>query len=286
MTLDPQKISSGDLYGYLSTAVAPRPIAFVSTVDKEGRVNLSPFSYFNVFSTRPPILVFSPIRRGRDGSAKDTLNNVQEVAEVTINIVNYAMVEQMSLTSTEYATGINEFEKGGVTEVASEVVRPPRVGEAPVSFECRVNEVIALGAGGGAGNLVVCEVLRIHLDEAMVDGEGHLDTRKLDLVARMGGSDYCRVTRESLFEIAKPLRTCGMGVDQLPAHIRNSDVLTGNNLGRLANQERLPDAETVDRVRSLPEVQRARRRGTVQLHELAQRYLGEGRAVEALAMLV
>ena len=286
MTLDPNDISSGDLYGYLSTAVAPRPIAFAATVDGDGRVNLSPFSYFNVFSTRPPVLVFSPIRRGRDGSAKDTLNNVHEVPEVTINIVNYAMVEQMSLTSTEYATGINEFAKGGFTEVASEAVRPPRVGEAPVSFECRVTEVVALGEGGGAGNLVLCEVVRIHIREELLDEEQKLITRKLDLVARMGGNDYCRITPETLFEIPKPLRTCGLGVDQLPAHIRNSTVLTGNNLGRLANQEQLPDAETVERVRGLADVQRARRRGTVHLHELAQRYLAEGRVVEALAMLV
>ncbi|CAH0999688.1 hypothetical protein LEM8419_00988 [Neolewinella maritima] len=286
MILDPNDLSAGDLYGYLSTAVAPRPIAFVSTVDANGRVNLSPFSYFNVFSTRPPILVFSPIRRGRDGSAKDTLNNVHEVAEATISIVNYPMVEQVSLTSTEYPTGVNEFGKGGFTEVASEVVRPPRVGEAPVCFECRVNEVIALGEGGGAGNLVVCEVLRIHVQEGMLDDDGKLATRKLDLVARLGGSDYARITPETLFEIPKPLRNCGMGIDQLPAHIRQSTVLTGNNLGRLANQEQLPDADTINQVRDLPDVQRARRRGTVHLHELAQVYLREGRVVEALAMLV
>ena len=286
MTLDPNDISSGDLYGYLSTAVAPRPIAFASTIDADGRVNLSPFSYFNVFSTRPPVLVFSPIRRGRDGSAKDTLTNVQQVPEVTINVVNFAMVEQMSLTSTEYATGINEFAKGGFTEVASEVVRPPRVGEAPVTFECRVTEVTALGEGGGAGNLVLCEVVRIHLRDELLDEGQKLVTRKLDLVARMGGNDYCRITPETLFEIPKPLRTCGLGVDQLPTHIRNSTVLTGNNLGRLANQEQLPDTETVERVRNLADVQRARRRGTVHLHELAQRYLAEGRVVEALAMLV
>lgn len=286
MTLDPNQIDPRDLYAYLSTAVAPRPIAFASTVDKDGNVNLSPFSYFNVFSTQPPILVFSPIRRGRDGSAKDTLENVLAVPEVTINIVNHAMVEQMSLTSTEYPTGVNEFGKGGFTEVASEVVKPPRVGEAPVSFECRVNEVKALGEGGGAGNLVIAEVLRIHLNEAVLNDDKSLNTRKLDLVARLGGNDYLRVINESLFEIPKPLRACGMGVDGLPEHIRNSTILTGNNLGRLGNLEQLPKEALIEEVRGRPEVQRARKRGVQQLHTLAQRYLAEHKTEEALAMLL
>ncbi|MBB4078529.1 flavin reductase (DIM6/NTAB) family NADH-FMN oxidoreductase RutF [Lewinella aquimaris] len=286
MTLDPNELSTQALYGYLSTAVAPRPIAFASTVDAEGRVNLSPFSYFNVFSTVPPILVFSPIRRGRDGSAKDTLNNVLAVPEVVINIVNHPMVEQMSLTSTEYATGVNEFVKGGFTPLPSEAVRPPRVAESPVSFECTVDRVIALGEGGGAGNLVIARVVRIHIDDTMLDAAGALDTRKLNLVARMGGNDYCHASPASLFEIPKPLRTLGMGVDQLPAHIRNSSVLTGNNLGRLGNVERLPTEDLVERIRSRPEVQRARRRGTEHLHQLAQDYLLEGKTEEALAILL
>ena len=286
MTLDPNQLENAELYGYLSTAVAPRPIAFASTISKDGKVNLSPFSYFNVFSTRPPILVFSPIRRGRDGSAKDTLNNVLEVPEVTISIVSYAMVEQMSLTSTDYPTGVNEFKKGGFTEVKSEAVRPPWVREAPVAFECKVNEVIALGEGGGAGNLIVAEVVRIHIKDSVLDDDGRLSTRKLDLVARLGGSDYLRVIDESLFEIPKPLRTCGMGVDALPAHIRNSAVLTGNNLGRFGNLEQLPDTEAIERTRNRPEVQRARKRGTEHLHQLAKDYLEEGRVEEALAVLL
>ncbi|PPK88906.1 flavin reductase (DIM6/NTAB) family NADH-FMN oxidoreductase RutF [Neolewinella xylanilytica] len=286
MTLDPAALPTKDLYGLLSTAVAPRPIACAATVDGAGRVNLSPFSYFNVFSTVPPILVFSPIRRGRDGSAKDTLANVQEVAEVTINVVNFDMVEQMSLASTEYEKGVNEFEKAGFTAVASEIVRPPRVGESPVSFECTVDQVVPLGEGGGAGNLVVARVVRIHLDEAMLDEAGVLDTVKLDLVARMGASYYCRATPASLFEIPKPLRNMGMGVDGLPEHIRFSEVLTGNNLGRLGNLERLPEAEQLRAVSSLSEVVAARAGGRNALHRLAQQYLERGETEKALAVLL
>ncbi|WP_116106403.1 flavin reductase family protein [Lewinella sp. IMCC34191] len=286
MTLDPQLLETKELYGILSTAVAPRPIAFASTVDGAGRVNLSPFSYFNVFSSVPPILVFSPIRRGRDGSAKDTLNNINEIAEVTISVVNFDMVEQTSLASTEYETGVNEFDKAGFTEEASEVVRPPRVKESPVSFECTVDQVIALGDGGGAGNLVVARVVRIHLDEGMLDEDGNLDTVKLDLVARMGGSYYCRATPDNLFEIPKPLRNLGMGVDQLPHHIRNSNILTGNNLGRLGNLEKLPGGDLLKSVGEREEVQQALREGDAALHRLARRYLEQDNSLEALAVLL
>ncbi len=286
MTLDPQALSTRDLYTCLSTAVAPRPIAFAGTVDSGGSVNLSPFSYFNVFSTVPPMLIFSPILRGRDGSAKDTLNNVLAVPEVTINMVNFAMVEQMSLTSTEYETGVNEFLKGGFTEVPSETIRPPRVKESPVSFECKVDKVVPLGEGGGSGNLVFARVVRIHLDEAMLDGEGQLDTVKLDLVARMGASYYCRATPENLFEIPKPLRGLGIGVDKLPHHIRNSTVLTGNNLGRLANVEHLPEIEKVRAISARQEVREARAAGSEALHRLAQRHLERGEVAEALSILL
>ena len=286
MTFDPNELSTAKLYGFLSTAVAPRPIAFASTVDVQGRVNLSPFSYFNVFSTTPPILVFSPIRRGRDGSAKDTLNNLLSVPEVVISIVNHPMVEQTSLTSTEYPTGTDEFVKGGFTAVRSEAVRPPRVGESPVSFECTVDQVVPLGEGGGSGNLVICRVVRIHVAERVLDADGNLDTRKLDLVARMGGNDYCHVIPESLFEIPKPLRTLGIGVDALPEQVRNSTVLTGNHLGRMGNLSALPAGDLVDRIRASGEVQRARRRGTVHLHELAREWLEQGRVEEALAAML
>lgn len=286
MTLDPAALDPKALYACLSTAVAPRPIAFASTVDAEGNVNLSPFSYFNVFSTTPPILVFSPIRRGRDGSAKDTLQNVLSVPEVTISVVNFAMVEQTSLASTEYGSEVNEFVKAGFTEQPSEAVRPPRVRESPVSFECTVDRVIALGEGGGAGNLVVARVVRIHLDDRVLDEQGELDTIKLDLVARMGGSYYCRASPDNLFEIPKPLRTLGMGVDRLPEPIRRSRILTGNNLGRLGNLERFPEQAMLDAVAEREEVWRARIAGVDAVHRLAQHYLETDRSQEALAVLL
>lgn len=240
ISIDPASISTKKLHSILLTAVAPRPIAFASTTDLDGNVNLSPFSFFNVFSANPPILIFSPARRVRDNTIKHTLENVKATNEVVINIVNHAMVEQMSLTSTDYEKEVNEFDKAGFSEIPSELVTPPRVGEAPVAFECLVENIVALGNEGGAGNLVVCKVVKIHLNSAYVDAEGNLDTQKLDLVARLGGSWYTRVTKESLFEIPKPLLTKGIGVDKLPAHAKNSSILTGNNLGRLGNSEHLP----------------------------------------------
>ena len=225
LTIDPKEIAVPKMHGYLLGAVAPRPIAFASTVDKDGNVNLSPFSFFNVFSANPPILVFSPARRGRDNTTKHTYENVLEVPEVVINIVNYDMVQQASLSSTEYDKGVNEFIKSGLTPVASERVKPPRVGESPVSFECKVNEVVSLGPNGGAGNLVICEVLLVHIKEEVLDEEGRIDPVKLDAVARMGGDYYCRAQGDALFTVPKPLATKGIGVDQIPAPIRNSKIL-------------------------------------------------------------
>ncbi|MEM6319249.1 MAG: flavin reductase family protein [Bacteroidota bacterium] len=239
-TIDPTQLPTNEVYQHLSTAVAPRPIGFASTIDKAGDVNLSPFSFFNVFSANPSILVFSPVKSSRTNQHKDTFLNVQKVPEVVINIVNYAMVEQMSLASTAYEKGVNEFVKSGFTQVPSDVVRPPRVGESPISFECTVEQIIQLGNGPGSGNLVVAKVVRMHLNEAFLDTNGQLDTLKMDLVGRMGGSWYCRMTPEALFEIPKPIRRKGIGVDQLPESIRQSSVLTGNNLGRLGNVEKLP----------------------------------------------
>ncbi len=247
-SLSPEQLSQAELHGYLLSAVAPRPICFASTVSAKGEVNLSPYSFFNVFSSNPPVMIFSPARRGRDNTVKHSYENVKEVAEVTINVVNYPMVEQMSLASTEYARGVNEFEKAGFTQVESDLVKPPRVGEAPVSFECRVTEVIELGDGPGAGNLVLAEVLKIHLQEEYLDPEGRLDTRLLDLVGRMGGSWYTHASGDSLFEIPKPLRTLGIGVDSLPESARNSSVLTGNELGRLGNSEVIPSSEVQERL--------------------------------------
>jgi len=221
-------------------AIAPRPICFASTVDAEGNVNLSPFSYFNLMSHQPPICVFSPLRRMRDGSTKHTLENMKEVGEVVINIVNYDMVQQQSLASTEYAKGVNEFEKSGFTPLASNHIRPPRVAESPVQLECKVTSIIPLSDAPGAGNLVLAEVLSMHVHEYLIDDQDQIDQAALDLVARLGGDWYSRVTKESLFKVPKPLRNLGIGVDQLPENIRLSKVLTGNHLGLLANIKELP----------------------------------------------
>lgn len=254
-TINPKDVSIAQFHSYLLGAVAPRPIAFASTVDKDGNVNLSPFSFFNVFGTNPPILVFSPSRRVRDNTTKHSLENVKEVPEVVINIVNYAMVEQMSLASTEYEKGVNEFMKSGFTEQKSMLVKPPRVEEAPVSFECKVLDIIAIGEEGGAANLVICEVLLAHIAEDILNETGQIDPQRLDAVARMGGDWYCRANGDALFEIAKPIRNKGIGVDNIPRHIRNSTVLTGNNLGRLGNCERLPDQTEVENFSFDPVIQ-------------------------------
>jgi flavin reductase (DIM6/NTAB) family NADH-FMN oxidoreductase RutF len=244
-TIQPKDLSTPELQALLQGAVAPRPIAFVSSISGAGAVNLSPFSFFNLFSANPPILVFSPSRRVRDKSTKHTLENVLEVPEVVIHVVGHSLVEQMSLASTEYGKGVNEFVKAGLTEVSSNLVSPPRVKEAPLAFECRVNQVISLGEEGGAGNLVICEVLQIHLDEKILDSSGAIAPLKLDPVARLGGNWYTKITAESLFQIPKPLTTLGIGVDQIPEEIRFSPILTGNNLGRLGNVEQLPSPEEV-----------------------------------------
>ncbi len=239
ISINPQDISTGKLHGYLLGAISPRPICFASTVDAKGNVNLSPYSFFNVFSANPPVLIFSPARRVRDNTTKHTLENILETKEVVVNIVSYDMVQQMSLSSTEYAKGVNEFVKAGFTEVPSHLVKPPRVAEAPVQFECEVLNVVALGTEGGAGNLVICNVVKLHLNETILDAEGKIDPLKIDTVARMGGNWYSRA-KEGLFEVPKPLSTLGIGVDALPEAIKNSSILTGNDLGMLANVETLP----------------------------------------------
>ena len=238
-TIDPKAVSTAALHGYMLGAVTPRPIAFASTIDSAGNVNLSPFSFFNVFSANPPIMIFSPARRGRDNTTKHTYENVLQVKEVVINIVNYDIVQQMSLSSTEYGKGVNEFEKAGLTPLASQTIKPPRVAESPVQFECRVNEVISLGTEGGAGNLVICEVLKMHINEAVLDADGKIDPVKLDAVSRMGGNWYSRA-KQGMFEVPKPLSRLGIGFDQLPEAIRTSKLLTGNDLAMLANVEVLP----------------------------------------------
>ncbi|WP_276496861.1 flavin reductase family protein [Pontibacter litorisediminis] len=245
-TINPQEVKTAEVHALLLGAIAPRPIAFASTTDRAGNVNLSPFSFFNVFSAKPPILVFSPARRVRDNTSKHTLENVLETREVVINIANYAIVEQMSLASTEYDRGINEFVKSGLTPEASVLVQPPRVKEAPVAFECKVKDVISLGPEGGAGNLVICEVVLIHVHENILDDNGKIDPFKLDAVARMGGDYYLRANGDCIFELPKPIRNKGIGVDQLPEYIRNSSILTGNNLARLGNSEAVPSETEVE----------------------------------------
>lgn len=244
LSINPHDLSSAQLQAYLQSAVAPRPIAFASTMNAKGQPNLSPFSFFNVFSANPPILIFSPARRVRDNSIKHTLMNVQELQEVVINVVDYAMVQQMSLASTEYAEGVNEFIKAGFTPVPSMLVKPFRVQEAPVQFECKVNQVIAMGNQGGAGNLVICEVLKMHFSEAILDEKGTIVQEKLDLVARLGGNWYSRANA-GLFEVPKPLTTLGIGVDAIPDFVKNSGLFSGNDLGLLANVDALPSPEEV-----------------------------------------
>ena len=244
LSILPQDISTVQLQGYLQGAVSPRPIAFASTMDKNGNANLSPFSFFNVFSANPPILIFSPARRIRDNTTKHTLENAQETKEVVINVVNYDIVQQMSLSSTEYLKGVNEFTKSGLTPIPSDIVKPFRVAESPVQFECKVNEIIALGEEGGAGNLIICEVVKIHINEAVLDENGAIDQYKIDLVSRMGGNWYSRAN-QGLFEVPKPITTLGIGVDQIPDFIKKSAVFDGNDLGMLGNIESLPSEKEI-----------------------------------------
>lgn len=244
LRIDPKEVETKELHGHLLSSVSPRPIALASTIDENGHVNLSPFSFFNVFSANPPILIFSPARRVRDNSTKDTLSNVQSTKEVVINIVNYDIVEQTSLSSTEYATGVNEFVKAGFTELPSEVVSAPRVAESPVQLECIVKEVVELGQEGGAGNLVICEVVMMHIAEEVLGEDGKIDQHKLDAVGRLGKDWYVRASGEALFTVEKPVARMGIGVDEIPKRIRESFILSGNDLGKLGNVETLPsDAE-------------------------------------------
>lgn len=233
------------LHGLLLSAIAPRPIAFVSTVDADGNPNLAPFSFFNVFSANPPIAIFSPARRVRGNTTKHTLDNVEATKECVINVVSYDILHQMNLASCEYEDGINEFEKAGLTAIDSESVKPFRVKEAPVQFECKVREIIHLGEKGGAGNLVVSEVVKMHYHDDVFDDNGNPDPQKLDLVSRMGQNWYCRAHGEAVFEVPKPGRVVGMGVDSIPENIRNSSILTGNDLGRLGMSPEIPSKEEV-----------------------------------------
>ena len=245
LTIDPKDIPTAELHGYLLSAVSPRPIAFASTIDADGNPNLSPFSFFNVFSANPPILIFSPARRVQNNTTKHTLDNVKEVDEVVINVVSYDLVQQVSLSSTEYGKSVNEFEKAGFTMLPSEVIKPFRVAESPVQFECKVIKILELGNEGGAGNLVICEVLKMHISHDVLDKNNVIIQEKLDLVARAGGNYYSRA-KSGFFEVPKPLRSLGIGIDQIPEQIRNSKTLTGNDLGMLGNVEAIPSEQDVN----------------------------------------
>lgn len=241
ITLTPTELGTQKTHQYLLGAIGPRPIAFASTIDKSGKRNLSPFSFFNVFSANPPLLIFSPARSGKTGEQKNTYENIKEIPEVVINVVTYNIVQQVSLASSPYPKGIDEFLKAGLTPIPSEVVRPFRVKESPVQFECKVNQVIELGSQGGAGNLILCEVLKIHVHEDVLSSDGLIDQHKIDLVSRMGGNWYCRSDKNSMFEIQKPLSTIGIGVDQLPEFIKKSNTFSGNELALLASIEQIPE---------------------------------------------
>jgi flavin reductase (DIM6/NTAB) family NADH-FMN oxidoreductase RutF len=290
MQIDPHELNPVKLQQFLQHAIAPRPICFASTIDRDGNVNLSPFSFFNLFSSNPPIVVFSPSRRVRDNTTKHTLENVLEVPEVVVNIVDYPMLQQMSLSSCEYPKGTNEFIKSGFTQVPAQRVKPPLVKESKIKLECRVNEVKALGTGGGAGNLIIAEVLLLHIDDAILDAQGMIDQRKLDLVARLGGNWYTRANAETIFEVEKPNTELGIGVDALPLSIRTSRILTGNHLGQLGNVKQLPDVDPAfndDRLKQIiqyfsinPEEM------DKELHYLAARLLDEGKVADAWQVLL
>jgi flavin reductase (DIM6/NTAB) family NADH-FMN oxidoreductase RutF len=290
MTIVPGEIKTALLHQYLLGAISPRPICFASTTDRNGRPNLSPFSFFNVFGSNPPTLVFSPSRRVRDNTVKHTLENIRETGEVVINVVNYAMVQQMSLSSCEYPKGVDEFEKAGFTKITSELVKPWRVAESPVQMECRVEQVIETGTEGGAGNLVICRVLMMHINDNILDAGHKIDPHKIDLVARMGADYYCRASGSAVFEVPKPNTLLGIGMDCLPPSIRNSTVLTGNDLGLLANVHEMPQVN--------PAFYDVRLRDIIQyfainpgemeneLHHYAKTLLEEGRVQEAWQVLL
>jgi flavin reductase (DIM6/NTAB) family NADH-FMN oxidoreductase RutF len=285
-TFDPSLLKTPEVHKLLLGAVAPRPIALASTIDGQGNVNLSPFSFFNVFSANPPILIFSPARRGRDNSSKDTFDNVLEINEVCINMVNTAIVQQISLASTEYPKGVNEFVKAGLTELGSDKIRPPRVAESPVSFECKVIEVKPLGNQGGAGNLVIAEVIRMHIEDSILNEDNHIDPLKLDPVARMGGNWYSRLAENTVFEVAKPLQKLGIGVDKLPKEIRESTVLTGNDLAILANTEELPDPEQLSAAFAKLSSDEQNIASVEAKHRVAQKAISSGQIEKAWAILL
>ncbi|HNN72241.1 MAG TPA: flavin reductase family protein [Ferruginibacter sp.] len=290
MFIQLKDLKTADVQNYLQHAIAPRPVCFASTVDKAGQVNLSPFSFFNLFSSNPPVVIFSPARRVRDNTTKHSLENVLEVPEVVINIVDYDMVQQTSLSSCEYPKGVNEFVKAGFTEEKARMVTPPMVKESKVKMECRVLEVKPLGTEGGAGNLVICEVLCMHIDDSILDENKKIDQTKLHHVARLGGDWYCKVDEQNLFKVAKPNTQLGIGVDALPESIRNSPILTGNNLGQLANVHEMPFVDPAfsdDRLKNIVQYYAINPDDMdKELHRYAKELLDAGKVNEAWQVLL
>ncbi|MDQ3050746.1 MAG: flavin reductase [Bacteroidota bacterium] len=293
ITIDPKEIKTGQLHAHMLSAIAPRPIAFASTIDKKGNPNLSPFSFFNAFGSNPATLIFSPARRVRDNTIKHTLENIYEIMEVVINVVTYDMVQQASLASCEYPKGVSEFEKAGFTILPSVVVKPFRVKESPVQFECKVKQVIETGHEGGAGNLVICEILLMHISEDILNDKGLIDQHKIDLVARCGQNWYCRASGNALFEVPKPNLKLGIGYDNIPVEIRNSEVLTGNDLGQLGNVESLPTPEEIKIFEQMPEIQELQSvlnsdptNSLLAIHLAAKALIKDGKTDEAWKLLL
>ncbi|MCF8253191.1 MAG: flavin reductase family protein [Bacteroidia bacterium] len=292
-TIGPKDLPLAEFHNALLTAIAPRPICFASTIDKDGNPNLSPFSFFNIFGSNPTRFIFSPARRVRDNTIKHTLENAIATKEVVINVVNYAMVQQMSLSSCEYPKGVSEFEKAGFTPIASEKVKPFRVKESPVQFECKVVDVIETGKEGGAGNLIIAEMVLMHISPDVLTADGKIDQHKIDLVGRLGSDWYVRASGNALFEVAKPAKNLGIGFDNLSEEIKNSTILSGNNLGMLANIEQLPDLDSVaifqrmnKALNSIMNQDLGKESKNQLLHQLAKDFLSEGKVVEAWKTLL
>ena len=287
ITKDASSLTGVQLQNILQYVIAPRPICFASTINKKGEVNLSPFSYFNLFSVQPPICVFSPSRRLRDNTTKHTLDNINEVAECVINIVSYEMVAQTSLASCEYPQGVNEFVKAGFTMLPSEIVQPTRVAESPVQLECRIQQVVSLGEKAGAGNLVIAEILRIHLSENILDDKGNIDQTALDLVARLGGNWYARINKDALFQLEKPNEKIGMGFDQLPAAIVNADWLTNNEKAKLANLNNPPQKEEALELLSPELVEKlSARKSNEEIQAIIKALLNNGDSLQAWCLAI
>ena len=293
LQINPKDIPIGELHQYLLGAVGPRPIALASTIDKDGNSNLSPFSFFNVFSANPPIAIFSPARRVRNNTTKHTLENILENNEVVINVVSYDIVQQTSLSSTEYDCGVDEFIKSGLTPIKSNLIKPFRVKESPVQMECTVNDVISLGKQGGAGNLVICEIKMLHINKNILNDAGAIDPNKIDLVGRMGGNWYCRSSKDALFEVEKPLRNLGIGVDNIPSEIRNSHILSGNDLGMLGNVESIPSLDEVEKymkenynTEQIQDFSIRNKKAVQELHSHAKELLSKNLIIEAWKILL